>query len=124
MIQVKARGEDHPDTLSTAWRLGELLLVAGTAVTDITEATLLLRTTAAHQARVLGDQHPNALRTRVSLGEALVSSDRLEDTEEARSILVECEGAQQAVLDEDHPDVVKTASLRRMLHDLCACEDP
>ena len=108
--QIKTLGDAHPDTLSTAWRLGEALLV-----TDVPSALETLRCTAAQQSTVLGSEHPNVLRTETSLGHALASMGGLQNVAEANQILERCESLQLAMLNEEHPDLAKTMALKVML---------
>ena len=116
--QIAAHGKpEHPDCLETAWRLGSLLAVAGTPASDAGAAVTLLRSTADHQAAMLGGEHPRTLRTLVKLAEALLAT-RAEGGEaaeaaqdEASRLLQRAAPAQRAVLDSGHPDLEKTRAL-------------
>ena len=110
--QVAAHGRsDHPDVLETAWRLGCVLAVSGTAASDAPEASTILRSVAEHQSAQLGDAHPRTLRTRVSLGEAVLAMGGEEHAAEAARLFGECEVAQRAVLEPSHPDLLKCQQL-------------
>ena len=111
-VQVAARGLNHPDTLSTAWRLGELMLIADTQVTDLPAAAALLRKTAEAQGQALGEDHPNTLRSQVGLCEALLRIGGEGNSEEACSLVERCWEVQRGCLDENHPDLAKTMALR------------
>ena len=63
------------------------------------------------QAEVLGGEHPRALRTRVSLGEALLARAQGADRAEGAELFVRCEAALGAALDPRHPDLVRTRAL-------------
>jgi hypothetical protein len=109
--QKRLRGEKHPDTLATAWRLGELMLIPETLVADSLAAAQLLRSTSQLQADVLSPDHPSTLKTLVGLAEALVSIGGHANNAEASSILAKCEAQQLAILDTGHPDLAKTHSV-------------
>ena len=140
--QVVAHDGDaaHPDVLETAWRLGSLLAEGGTPASDADAAVALLRDTAARQAAALGGGHPRTLRTRVSLGEALLAlaaargggarrggsgggdgdgvgvSDRSRGeaaaaVDEAAGLFAACEAAQRAALGAGHHDLLRTSAL-------------
>ena len=93
-------------------------LAVATALGGATdEAAKLLRETAASQAHTLGDEHPRTLRTRVSLGEALLlmcGGDGLAEAlmaDEATEMFATCLEVQRRVLGEAHRDTRKTTVL-------------
>ena len=118
--QVASHSVDHPDALETAWRLGSVLAdshLDHPKAKNCTEAVELLRATARHQARLLGEHHPRTLRTRVSLAQALLAMgggkghDEGPVAVEASGILATCERQQLTVLGEAHPEYKRTQRL-------------
>ena len=83
---------------------------------DNDAAVELLRRTAATQARVVGARHPATLRTLVGLGEALILVGGTSNIGEAHALFAECEAGQRALLDSEHPDLIKTRSLVATAH--------
>ena len=110
-LQAQVHGEEHPDTLVTAWRIGSLLILPDTGITDLAAAVKLLRWTASKQSHCLSPEHPNTLRTLVSLGEAIALQDLPDGRTEAKKIFERCEKLQKRILDAAHPELVKTQAL-------------
>ena len=117
--QTQALGESHPDALESAWRLGTLLGTASTPATDGNSAVKLLRRTAELQTTQLGEAHPRTLRTLLSLGEALVAmaggdglgEALLAHAAEAAQLFHKAEAGMAALLEPEHPDLVKAKAL-------------
>jgi non-specific serine/threonine protein kinase/serine/threonine-protein kinase len=70
-------GEDHPDTLSSAWRLGVVQKERG----RFREAERIQRDVLARRRRVLGEDHADTIRSMSAVGIALHRQGRYDEAE-------------------------------------------
>ena len=139
--QRRVLGESHPDTLESAWRLGELLARRGAAAApgldvgesggSAAEAVTLLRHAAERQAEVLGCDHHRTLRSRLSLAEAMLAAEggrpaagsgRGGPAAAAATIAGVLEGL-EAALDAKHPAIARAREVASRLGGAAAALD-
>jgi hypothetical protein len=134
--QRRVLGESHPDTLESAWRLGELLARRGAAAApgldvgesggSAAEAVTLLRHAAERQAEVLGGDHHRTLRSRLSLAEAMLAAEggsgRGGPAAAASTIAGVLEGL-EAALDAKHPAIARAREVASRLGGAAAALD-
>jgi tetratricopeptide (TPR) repeat protein len=123
--QRRLRGNDHPDTLASAHslavdlrRLSEAsnLPIPQRRRVEAQAARDLDADTLARRRRILGDDHPDTLRTANGLAVDLL---KLGDVEAARDLYEETLARRRRALGDDHPDTLISASnLAARLHTL------
>jgi hypothetical protein len=119
----RVQGSEHPDTLRSRENLADCLLLAWTSHRDQLASAPSLdvggpepdravpeyRALVADQERVLGADHPDTLRTRAGLAEAIaMEAVGLEQLEVAKDELQKALIDQESVLGPDHPSVLYT----------------
>ncbi len=94
-------GDEHPDTLESIDRMGNLLQSQG----KLNEAEPYHREALAGQRRVLGDQHDETLRTIMNMGSRLLRQNKLD---EAEPYFREAVAGYRRMLHPRHPSLTMT----------------
>ncbi|GIJ63863.1 ATP-binding protein [Virgisporangium aurantiacum] len=101
-LNRKRRGDDHPDTLTSASNLADDLRRLG----EVAAARTMDEDNLARSRRVLGDDHPDTLTSASNLA---VSLREVGEVASARTLDEDILARRRRVLGDDHPDTLQSA---------------